>query len=60
MQLINIDEKFVSAKKEFYRYTRAGWIRCREDAANRLINSHVQTPLRFDSAICACVLLRKR
>ncbi|HEY1247403.1 MAG TPA: class I SAM-dependent methyltransferase [Nitrososphaera sp.] len=60
MELLNIDEKFVLAKKEFYRHTGAGWRRCREDVANRLINSYVQTPLRFDSAICACVLLRKR
>ena len=60
LQLLNIDEKFVLAKKELYCYTRAGWRWCREYAANRLINSYVQTPMRFDSAICACVLLRKR
>jgi ubiquinone/menaquinone biosynthesis C-methylase UbiE len=59
-QLLTSGKKFIVVKKEFYRHTRVGWRRCQENVANKLIESHVQTPLRFDSALCVCILLQKR
>lgn len=59
-QLVTIDKQFSVLKKEFYSYTARGWRRCSETEANRLVTSGVQAPLRFHSALCVCLLLRKR
>ena len=59
-QLVAVNKEFSVAKKEFYHYTTGGWRRCSEAVANRFVASGVQAPLRFHSAICVCLLLRKR
>ena len=50
----------IAAKKEFYSYDAGKWKRCSQGAADRMIADDVQAPLHFHSAICACILLRKR
>jgi len=47
-----------TAKKEFYRYDSGGkWIRCSQTIADRV---DVPVPARLHSAVCACLLLKKK
>jgi SAM-dependent methyltransferase len=45
--------------KEFYRYDRGKWKKCSQTAADEM-RDVPEMPAEFHSAVCACLLLRKR
>jgi hypothetical protein len=59
-RLVAVENGFSVAKKEFYCFESYKWKSCSQVTADRMISAGVQAPLHFHSAICACLLLRKR
>jgi SAM-dependent methyltransferase len=57
--LFQLVKPFRIQTKEFYCYDRGKWKKCSQAAADE-IRDVTEMPAEFHSAVCACLLLRKR
>jgi ubiquinone/menaquinone biosynthesis C-methylase UbiE len=58
LTLAKLAKPLAIEKKEFYRYSSGKWIKCSETTADQISDTTI-IPLKFHSAVCACLLLKK-